>query len=96
MKNLKNDIWIRGFDSESEFRQYLYGSSGKSYSIEELIYQGKVVDIPDPVLKRVTEKMSIFTSQYRDYNGTHSDYVATPLESIQTATDKEYCIIFIN
>lgn len=92
MINVKNNIWIEGFD---DFIKYWnsYTELGQiTDSIITIIYSGKTSEIFHYV--DYVEKLSIFTPQYRNYKGIHSDYFETAKESFESACDKEYCIIY--
>lgn len=76
--NLKDDIFIEGFDKEYEFRQRLYGSHGIAYSVD-LWYQGKTDDVTEEEAREFTSSKygettingeAIYT--FKDYNGIRS------------------------
>lgn len=99
MKNLKENIFIEGFDFEYEFRSRLYGTKGIS-GIVKLIYQGKASEIPEEIAKECAEihqGLSYWDGPndifYVDYNNKLNGF-SKAKNSIQSACPKEYCIIF--
>lgn len=87
--NLKNNIWIEGFDSEEQVYDITLIAD-----FDTCIWAGKTSEIPEEIAKKYVQRMSIFTPQFRAYNKTYSDFYCTPKESIQSACDKPYCIIY--
>ena len=91
---LKPNIFIEGFDSESEFRRRMYGRKGMSFSVD-LIYQGKTSDVPEEIARNSTQRSEFDENiiQYYDYE---KDYwpCRTAKESIQSACKQKWCIIY--
>jgi hypothetical protein len=101
MINTKDNIYVEGFDHEYEYRSYLYGSKGISNSIE-LIYQGRVDDIPEETLTECIESETLFDDLQCIgvwFDGIFG-YYPTAKEAIKATLRKpgkkifEYCIIF--
>lgn len=92
---LKPNIFIEGFDSESEFRRRMYGRKGISFSVD-LIYQGKTSDVPEEIAEKYTGKH--LDSFWKDYSEPihNIDYlwVETAKESIESACKQEWCVIY--
>ncbi|MCK9575566.1 MAG: hypothetical protein M0R51_06375 [Clostridia bacterium] len=91
---VKKDIFIEGFDNEWQYRQKLYGKTGISNSVE-LLYQGKTSEISEELAIKIAEKGEL-CEFYWDYNLDDYSKNITAKESIQSACDKEYCIIYKN
>lgn len=96
---LKPGIFIEGFDEEYQYRQRLYGNKGISNSTE-LLYQGKTNEISEELAKECAELLtpkhpiSLWRNYKYDKPQPASFTKCTAKESIQSACDKEYCIIY--
>ena len=110
MINLKGDIWIAGFgtieDKDDKLR-YLFHVSENMAS--ELIYAGKTLDIPEEIAKECVIQYDIEKGELIDEFVVEEDILfgfknykegfgvldfQTAKESIQSACNREYCIIF--
>ncbi len=109
MKNLKDNIWIEGFDSfiahEEAIVYFLRISENDN---PEIVYSGKTSDIPEEIAKECVLKMMCVNAEdlvhamYRRYHAgnmevqslTHQYSCVSAKESIQSACNQEYCIIF--
>lgn len=107
MINLKDNIWIEGFDSELFMQSNLYSLKCLVY---EEIYSCKTSEIPEEIAKEcviefglckgyelddgtiLNEDVSFGFKNYKEGFG-ELDF-KTAKESIQSACDKEYCIIY--
>lgn len=85
--NLKDNIWICGFDSEKEVSDIIL-----TVSFDTFIYSGKTSDIPEEVAKDCVYRRGLNGKYiYADYSGKICTFTAK--QSIQSACDKPYCII---
>lgn len=86
--NLKDNIWIEGFDN---FRECVFAQDAY---FDRLVYSGKTSEIPEETAK---ECVDCFKQKwYLDY-GADIDYLfelETSKQSILSACDKPYCIIY--
>lgn len=83
--NLKDNIWIEGFNS----------FTGLSFALVagvKPIYSGKTSEISEELAKECVE-WSEFDKDILSYYH-YSKAFKTAKESIQSACDKEYCIIY--
>ena len=109
MKNLKDNIWIEGFDTNYEVYSFkdticFFGEATPH------IYIGKTSEIPEELAKECVIQFGLCKGTQLDdgiillgdvYFGFKNykpgfgvvDF-ETPKESIQSACDKEYCIIY--
>ena len=114
MKNLKDNIWIEGFDTDeivkwNELGYYLkYLVRNSPNDTRTLVYWGKTSDIPEEIAKECVLKMMCVNAEdlvhamYRRYHAgnmevqslTHQYSCVSAKESIQSACNQEYCIIF--
>ena len=101
MTNTKDDIWSEGFDiieAKNDKLRYLCHVSENMLS--ELIYAGKTSDISEEIAKECVEVTA--TGLFKNYIWSDEkvqDYGMQPIsttakESIQSACNQEYCIIF--
>lgn len=94
---LKNKIFIEGFDTQWQYRKRLYGNTGISNSVE-LIYQGKTSEMPEELASQCCKYHTIYEGSvhYKEYgNITWATYpYIEAKESIQSACNKEFCIIY--
>jgi len=94
--NLKDNIWIEGFDDR-------YECACMAYNGFPLLYEGKTSEIPEELAKECVSKMISnnppldqeikFRGKYYNYSSI-SNYCKTATESIQSACNKEFCIIY--
>ena len=114
MVNLKDDIWIKGFDTiEAKNDELRYLCHVSENMLSELIYAGKTSDISEEIAKECVKEIvlttGIFYINYRKIAALklpsemrprhHNQVVWSPMcktseESIQSACNQEYCIIF--
>ena len=101
MVNLKDDIWIKGFDTiEAKNDELRYLCHVSENMLSELIYAGKTSDISEEIAKECVEVTA--TGLFKNYIRSDEkvqDYGMQPIsttakESIQSACNREYCIIF--
>lgn len=94
--NLKDNIWIEGFTREELFNlsKEDWRDIVDDVSVDKMLYSGKTSDIPEELAKECIESIlnDVFANTYKNYNGKHRK--DSPKESIQSACDKEYCIIY--
>lgn len=97
MINLKDNIWIEEFDTNA----LLKSRSEIQFIGERTIYAGKTSEIPEEILNNVAckiiegkgnEKLE-FKGEWVNYQYLDR-YCATAKESIQSACNEEYCIIY--
>ena len=93
--NLKDDIFIDGFDSELSAV-----STGASMwfgvNMELLLYAGKISEIPEELAKECVKNWRC-DGLYNNYKivPQYEEYLfKTAKESIQSACQEEYCIIY--
>lgn len=90
MINLKNDVYITGFDDEqaafSEFERL-------TQLANEIIYAGKTLDITEEIAENIAYKGELCEYYWNEILDDY-DKTITAKESIQSACSKEYCIIF--
>lgn len=94
MTNLKDNIWIEGFEEEF-FQIQLLQVVGIEYD-KEVIYHGKTSEIPEEVAKKCVLNWRT-DGLYNNYKieSQYEEYMfKTATESIQSACDKPYCIIY--
>jgi len=83
MKNLKNNIWIEGFDHMPMLTANFDPNR---------LYVGKTSEVPEEIAKKCVIKTPYKEpSNYFSYN---QGFCETANKSIQSACKKEYCIIF--
>lgn len=90
--NLKGNIWIEGFDKLI----YLNCCSDMGISLDDVIFKGETSEIPEEVAKECV-RMGSYTTTFYNYitNDSHkSNQLSTAKQSIQSACDKPYCIIY--
>lgn len=91
--NLKDNILIEGFDSITAGEQFVCNNGSIPGSP---MYFGKTSDIPEEVAKDCVEYVhGVNGIGYRDYSiFTMVNHKETAKQSIQSACDKPYCIIY--
>ena len=99
MINTKDDIWIEGFDTiEAKNDELRYLCNVSENMLSELIYAGKTSDISEEIAKecvKCIDSLGEGYGGYFDYNSKDWMYhLNTAKESIQSACNQEYCIIF--
>lgn len=84
--NLKDNIWIEGFTREELFdlSKEDWRNIVDDVSVDKMLYSGKTSEIPEELAKQ------IFDWGYDDLE-LHFESLD---ESIQSACDKEFCIIY--
>ena len=96
MVNLKDDIWIKGFDTiEAKNDELRYLCHVSENMLSELIYAGKTSDISEEIAKECVEVTA--TGLFKNYIWSDEkvqDYGMQPIsttakESIQSAASKE-------
>ena len=96
--NLKNEIWIEGFDTTNELvskKEYFPIIDGK---LQNIIYSGKTSGIPEELASQCCKYQNSYEGEpfYKEYGdatwATHP--YETAKESIESACNKEYCIIY--
>lgn len=90
--NLKDKIWIEGFDSITLGEQVVLndGSIPKNP-----IYFGKTSEIPEETVKDyIVANKGAYLLIYKNYSTSHHNWFKTIQESILSACDKPYCIIY--
>ena len=91
--NLKNNIWIEGFNDNFGLKY----NSEKSTRIKECLYYGKTSEISEELASQCCNYINQFDGAtfYKDYSVFHNVYnFKIAKESIQSVCDKEYCIIY--
>jgi len=105
MKNLKQDIYIAGFDNTAELQDFILYTWG---IMPPVLYEGKTLDLTEEDASNYVSYMNRiddFGNVYRTYRRypagnyevqslTHQFSYKTALDSIATACNKEYCLIF--
>ena len=87
MVRLKDNIWIEGFCNIEKYDEMIV-------SISAILYHGKTSDIPEEIAK---ECVGCFKNEYYLDYSSEIKYLyefKTAKESIQSACNQEYCIIF--
>ena len=91
MVRLKDNIWIEGFCNIEKYDEMIV-------SISAILYHGKTSDIPEEIAKecvKCIDSLGEGYGGYFDYNSKDWMYhLNTAKESIQSACNQEYCIIF--
>ena len=94
MKNLKDNIWIEGFDDKYKCEDKKWATT-HSYTLwRDIVYTGKTSDIPEEIANGCVDCFK--NEYYLDYS-SEIKYLyefKTAKESIQSACSQEYCIIF--
>lgn len=95
MINLRDNIWIEGFNNHNNLIAY-YDSL--VHERKERIYCGKSSEIREEIAKECVKKWCSGNGFYNNYK-TESQYTEylckTAKQSILSACDKEFCIIFM-
>ena len=93
--NLKENIWIEGFDTEVLCLHNYLSIQNKHYPIDMCIYSGKTSEIPEELAKECAEIIELTDTKYLcvDYNGNSPCFLSAK-QSIQSACQEEYCIIY--
>jgi len=86
--NLKDNIWIEGFDDRHE-------CACMAYNGFPLLYEGKTSKIPEELAKECVEWSEFDNNviKYYDYVKEYWPHL-TAKEAIQSACPEEYCIIY--
>lgn len=95
--NIKDNIWIEGFDTDYELDGKLdWFTHNPCCDSDDILYFGFTSDISDEFAKKCV--CSLFDDSFRDYSKNGVGYESFPFEtskqSIQSACDKLYCIIY--
>lgn len=100
--NLKDNIWIEGFDKLSEMQIRLLTLPDSQF--KAVIYDNKTSEIPEDLVKEICELQDVFNTKeyidqnvdrYKNYKVTeYTWYDCTAKESIQSACPEKYCIIY--
>lgn len=94
--NLKDDIWIEGFNEKINLN---LSCDVYFEDTHDVIYKGKTSDIPENVANECVESYCIYKDEYTTFK-KYSDITwcvypyETAKESIQSACDNPYCIIY--
>jgi len=97
--NLKDNIWIEGFDDMALWNQKLCYLGQMLENNILIIYEGKTSKIPEELASQCCEYMNLWNDLvfYKQYNLQQDAYnFKTAKESIQSACPEEYCIIYKN
>ena len=90
-KNLKANIWIKGFNSGSEMLNLV--------SDKNFIYAGKTSEISEQEAKECVDRFSalnpILFVNYKNAFYIESQF-KTAKESIESACDNKYCVIYLD
>lgn len=95
--NLKDDIWIEGFDSIDLANYFLKGVNYTQSKDKYVVYVGKTSEIPEEVAKECVFEIISTSYPYRQYCLEFKNRTAlfvNAKQSIQSACDKPYCIIY--
>lgn len=87
--NLKNNIWIEGFDIEVHLMTAL-----NRKEIYDVMYSGKTEEISEELAIECV-KEGFLSCDYMNYINNIVEF-ETAKESIQSACTQEYCIIYKN
>lgn len=97
MKNLKDNIWIEGFDNLSQMWDKFWNLKKTNH----IYYAGAISEVNEDEAKKYVYNYSVEdpkTDDYKNYkysNKNCDDWgLLTAKKSIQSACPKEYCIIF--
>lgn len=93
--NLKENIWINGFDHDFRPHQFWFS---KKHEIKEVIYLGKTSEIPEEIAKECVDKIQpdyelLFCKDY-SIDANINVFYSLAKDSIQSACNQEYCIIY--
>lgn len=101
--NLKDNIWIEGFDDKIKFvaGHCFYNDNDQLFDV---IYFGGTSEIPKEIAREVCELQQVFNDpkyieqdidRYRNYRLTNYIWFdCTAKQSIMSACSQEYCIIY--
>ena len=99
MVNLKDNVWIEGFDMH-EVGHFMVTKDRNFIGdiAKKIIYSGKTSDIPEEMAKECvsfhfSNECKIYYNNYSKIENIIS-WQNTAKESIQSACNQEYCIIF--
>lgn len=102
---LRDSIELHGFDSEELFYQWGYDNAYKigTYQEIETLYQGKLSEVTNAQAEEWVKEIEIYdngldgrmSTFYKDYtyNNIPEHVFIMSLESLKSATDKEWIII---
>lgn len=106
-KNLKDNIWIEGFNSNAKRYDFLLSIGGR----KNVIWDGRISKIPEEIAKKCVIEFGLCKGEILDDGTVLDEDVSfgfknyekgfgeldfkTAKESIQSACDNEYCIIYI-
>ena len=91
--NLKDDIWLMEFDINEEMLCKL-----TELNLHDVIYAGKLDNITEEIAKKCADcfRNNVDDEYYLDYS-CKQDFIfefKTAKQSIKSACDKKYCIIY--
>ena len=103
--NLKDNLWIQGFfDDKKCENEYLHIVESNELSIKygsgkqiEVLYKGKTSEIPENAAKTYVRKMRFsYQTAYLSYEPYlySPNHFPTAKESIQSACQEKFCIIY--
>ena len=103
--NLKDNIWIEGFDTLDWLNAHIF-----PLEYFEILYKGKTSEIPEELVEECVIQFCLCKGTPLDDGSILQEDIyfgfknykpgfgvvdfETPKESIQSACDKEYCIIY--
>ena len=105
--NLKDNIWIEGFTREELFglSKEDWRNIVDDVSVDKMLYSGKTSEIPEEIAKELVDTIPhiLYGMRITDTSGNDvlfKNYKINKFvkksgkRSIQSACDKEYCIIY--
>ncbi len=92
--NLKDNIWIEGFTREELFdlSKEDWRNIVDDVSVDKMLYQGKTSVITEELASKILINHWNFRHEYPDFYNKGFDLNSSK-ESIQSACNKEFCII---
>lgn len=104
--NLRDNIWIEGFERKSLIYDRILQLGGE----QDILYKGKTSEIPEDLVEKCVIQFGLCKGTQLDDGSILQEDIyfgfknykpgfgvvdfETPKESIQSACDKEYCIIY--
>ena len=94
MVNLKDNIWIEGFDMH-EVGHFMVTKDRNFIGdiAKKIIYSGKTSEIPEEIAKECVSELWFLTEKVGYTNNLDELEYKRAKESIQSACNQEYCII---
>ena len=95
---LKGNIFIKGFDEKEdadvEWGNHMWWDNYRNLENYELIYNGKTSEIKEEEAQKYVNSKGVFYEEYDPNYDEHEFSMLLAKESLHTACQKEYCLIY--